>query len=998
MFQGFVYFFVLAFLDTRFGWGDITFGNNGPPESCGAGLAQKEPAFAYEVPNPAQRSPVGLDSSCSWCLGESQAEACRTSFGKSTSSPFQYASLAVQELQYALQSFRRVLCELRQSLEPEAICRELGPPTIAGASLFSRSISSIPSAPTGGKGKQAETPPEAPVVKAPSLEQLPAPPAAAATSAPKAAGGPSTAASSTPEKQQLDALLKILRTTKTPLPSEAQQMMEQLQQNQSQQEAKNMHRAVSQQSTAKKELERVRAARSLFLQQWAQYISGLADLLQQQMEEQEETLASFDQKEAQWQEALAKSSAELKQLTDCPTLDVQEVQESEDEMEVQAAEEMVDKAIAEEQQMKARREEQRQQSKQLQATLETMKQQAQHRAEEAKRDGSRTPRRQTSQQAADGPTTEAKGDDKKPKDAEAKASAVPGQVPVEPWPVRNLTTAGENKDPTVLLPMTPFAEADNDRLQVPGPDHIQGRAILPDTVQPEPIGDEHEMDDSAHLQLQQRVQLVARNTDGQSLQDSNTTCAATPVIRVSFAPDSYECDATTVPQLIPPEIPETQPPALLWHNFRALETKHGKTEDDLLPRIIPQYFRATQRDQAAMDFSWGGVAGTANAAYATFDVLRHALVRPRRPDATLRDIVEDAIAAAPFVVRAVQVLTSNVPGFPRPQLVLHRREDDPRAFPIPWDLRGVGGRIRTSLHFPGEFFAASVAAVQAVCPEMPHLHDQLLSQNLVALDATGFLGPSLPDDLEEVQFITVERSARVWLADNAGDGTAISSWLFPRPTSTPTTSTTTPVQGEQRRYRFVVRHGTEQAQIEIGAPCLQADAILENLVMDIFTRTTPIYGGVHIMLAKAQPLPVQGVQEVWFLLCGAADSEQATVIADQGACGFPLSTITMAPFARCEIAVPEPWSSQGVHLFVNAAPAHLVQRPASQGDVFQFSTELDYPVALPVTVILDELQILEAYTWPLQFGERPFYPDLMNTARLRRRQQWSWKPREPNIA
>ena len=282
--------------------------------------------------------------------------------------------------------------------------------------------------PRGGKGKQAETPPEAPVVKAPSLEQLPAPPAAAATSAPKAAGGPSTAASSTPEKQQLDALLKILRTTKTPLPSEAQQMMEQLQQNQSQQEAKNMHRAVSQQSTAKKELERVRAARSLFLQQWAQYISGLADLLQQQMEEQEETLASFDQKEAQWQEALAKSSAELKQLTDCPTLDVQEVQESEDEMEVQAAEEMVDKAIAEEQQMKARREEQRQQSKQLQATLETMKQQAQHRAEEAKRDGSRTPRRQTSQQAADGPTTEAKGDDKKPKDAEAKASAVPGQA------------------------------------------------------------------------------------------------------------------------------------------------------------------------------------------------------------------------------------------------------------------------------------------------------------------------------------------------------------------------------------------------------------------------------------------------------------------------------------------------------------------------------------------------------------------------------------------
>ena len=220
----------------------------------------------------------------------------------------------------------------------------------------------------GGKGLQQEPATIATSSKAPTLEGLPQPPKAAAVSAPKNALA-QAASSTTPAEKQLDALVKALRSSKGQIPQEAQQMLDQLQQTQTQQEAKSMHRAVSQQSTAKKEIEKIKTARALYLQHWSQYIQGLADLLQQQMEEQEAVLTTFDDKEAQWQEALGKASTELQQLTKHGA--PQEISDTEADME--AAEEQVDRAIAEEQQEEQRREALKQQNQQVKVTLEHLR-------------------------------------------------------------------------------------------------------------------------------------------------------------------------------------------------------------------------------------------------------------------------------------------------------------------------------------------------------------------------------------------------------------------------------------------------------------------------------------------------------------------------------------------------------------------------------------------------------------------------------------------------
>ncbi|CAE7327367.1 unnamed protein product [Symbiodinium sp. KB8] len=264
-----------------------------------------------------------------------------------------------------------------------------------------------------GAGKDAQTDHQQEAQgKAPLLEALPPPPTATAIAAPKGAPASSSTTPS-PEKQQLDAIFKILRSSRDSIPMEAQNLLDQFQQDQTQQEARSMHKAVSQQSAAKKEIEKIRAARSQYMQQWAQYIQGLADLLQRQVTEQETVLAAYDDKEAQWMGALTKATADLKQMTS--TNPVHEISEDEQDME---AEDMVDRAIDEEQKITKQREEHLQQSKQLQVTLESIKAQAMSRVEEAKRDGSRTPRRQASH-AAEGQEAD------KP---DAAAAAVPGQA------------------------------------------------------------------------------------------------------------------------------------------------------------------------------------------------------------------------------------------------------------------------------------------------------------------------------------------------------------------------------------------------------------------------------------------------------------------------------------------------------------------------------------------------------------------------------------------
>ncbi|CAE7867077.1 unnamed protein product [Symbiodinium sp. KB8] len=296
----------------------------------------------HTFPNTTAGCGIWLDLPFTTIAGKGETQIGASSLGKCVEwwTSTRHGSLAVSAVQRTLQSLGRVLCNVREPLVLQAVRR----PRRRGRGKGDQAKGKDEQA-KGGKGLQQEPATIATSSKAPTLEGLPQPPKAAAVSAPKNALA-QAASSTTPAEKQLDALVKALRSSKGQIPQEAQQMLDQLQQTQTQQEAKSMHRAVSQQSTAKKEIEKIKTARALYLQHWSQYIQGLADLLQQQMEEQEAVLTTFDDKEAQWQEALGKASTELQQLTKHGA--PQEISDTEADME--AAEEQVDRAIAEEQQ------------------------------------------------------------------------------------------------------------------------------------------------------------------------------------------------------------------------------------------------------------------------------------------------------------------------------------------------------------------------------------------------------------------------------------------------------------------------------------------------------------------------------------------------------------------------------------------------------------------------------------------------------------------------
>ena len=169
------------------------------------------------------------------------------------------------------------------------------------------------------------------------------------------------------------------------IPAETQQLLDQLRQEDAQSHAKAMHKVISVQASARKELTTVRTLRAGYLQEWAKYIESVTDLLQKQITEQQATLTELDVREQSAMDAWAKTKADLSRLA-------AESPADKDDSEIEAAEIMVDEAIELEAQRQEAREQEQANTTRLLGALQDLKTQAVQQARAA-RDGSRTPRR-----------------------------------------------------------------------------------------------------------------------------------------------------------------------------------------------------------------------------------------------------------------------------------------------------------------------------------------------------------------------------------------------------------------------------------------------------------------------------------------------------------------------------------------------------------------------------------------------------------------------------
>ncbi|CAE7942578.1 unnamed protein product [Symbiodinium sp. KB8] len=225
---------------------------------------------------------------------------------------------------------------------------------------------------------------------APSVQSLPAPPSKPAVAHKEATS--SAPPEANPDKAVLQQLVAALGAHAEALPEDVRDILARQGRAEVQDHTKTLHKTVSAQALAKKELQKVRQTRTAFLASWNGYIKDLTALVQEQVQEQGKTLTELDDQETMWAGRLQDATAHLAKLAG------EEVKpETMDIDEAEAAESRVAEAIATEQEMLQRRTQQQQASFNLLEALQSAKEKAAMDMEADKntkpRAASRTPRR-----------------------------------------------------------------------------------------------------------------------------------------------------------------------------------------------------------------------------------------------------------------------------------------------------------------------------------------------------------------------------------------------------------------------------------------------------------------------------------------------------------------------------------------------------------------------------------------------------------------------------
>ncbi|CAE7301905.1 CACNA1H [Symbiodinium sp. CCMP2592] len=227
---------------------------------------------------------------------------------------------------------------------------------------------------------------------------LPAPPPLPVAATKEASREPVTTAPTDggAERQILQQLLQALGNHQEALPESVRTIMAQQGRMETQDHAKTLHRTVSAQATARRELQRIRQARTSFLASWHKYIADLTTLVTQQVDAQGQTLADLDEQEEQWSGKLGEATANLAKLAaDGIKQEAKGSMEVEDLDPDEVGEQRVMDAIATQQELEQQRKTHQQAAIDLVEALKQAKDKAAQEIElsQGNREHSRTPRR-----------------------------------------------------------------------------------------------------------------------------------------------------------------------------------------------------------------------------------------------------------------------------------------------------------------------------------------------------------------------------------------------------------------------------------------------------------------------------------------------------------------------------------------------------------------------------------------------------------------------------
>ena len=158
----------------------------------------------------------------------------------------------------------------------------------------------------GGQAKAAGKGSEVPRV--PQISNAPAPPSKPVPAVPAGASSAGASGTTDPALQQL---LSALNKSRDDLPQSVRELLDSQVAEDSKVQAKTLHKLVAAQSQARRQLAATKAMRQDYTREWANYVSGLCTMWQEQLAEKARVFASFLEAEGQWEQQLLATSQQL---------------------------------------------------------------------------------------------------------------------------------------------------------------------------------------------------------------------------------------------------------------------------------------------------------------------------------------------------------------------------------------------------------------------------------------------------------------------------------------------------------------------------------------------------------------------------------------------------------------------------------------------------------------------------------------------------------------
>ena len=147
---------------------------------------------------------------------------------------------------------------------------------------------------------------------APTVKDLPKPPEVDSIPRPTSA----VKSEATEERPSgASALLSQLVASRESLPLEIQALIDKEMEQDAKANTKQLHRSVSQQGSARRELRSIYKMRDTFLLEWNSYICQLCTLVEKQLQAKAATLQELDQAEESWQTQLAQATSSIAQAS-----------------------------------------------------------------------------------------------------------------------------------------------------------------------------------------------------------------------------------------------------------------------------------------------------------------------------------------------------------------------------------------------------------------------------------------------------------------------------------------------------------------------------------------------------------------------------------------------------------------------------------------------------------------------------------------------------------